>query len=184
MSGTINERLGRKPAAILAVGLAIALALAAVGLRQNTPPPSGLEGQRAPQIDLPILALQPARAPARWVKPVLGKATLLHFWGPSCAPCVKQAPAVAALHQEGVKSGAFEVITISAEDVPDIRAFLRETGHSYPVLHDADGRAHGSYRVNAIPVDFVIDKLGVVQQELRGPHDIDELRTLLNAAAQ
>ena len=184
MSGTINERLGRKPAAILAVGLAIALALAAVGLRQNTPPPSGLEGQRAPSIDLPILPLRPTPTPARWTKPALGKATLLHFWGPSCAPCVEQAPAVAALHAEGAKSGAFEVITISAEDVPDIRAFLREKGHSYPVLHDADGRAHGSYRVNAIPVDFVIDKLGVVRKELRGPHDIDDLRALLADAAR
>ena len=175
---------GRRPAAILAIGVAIALALAAVGLRQNTAPPSGLEGKQAPVFSLPLLTAKPTRKPTVVQVPSSGKPTLLHFWGPSCAPCVAESPAIAKLYAEGKASGAFDVITVSAEDVPDIRAFIREKGHDYPVLYDADGRGHGHYHVNAIPVDFIIDGAGVVRHERRGASSEDELRDLLKQVAK
>ncbi|MCO4759910.1 MAG: TlpA family protein disulfide reductase [Myxococcales bacterium] len=178
------EPSGRKPAAIIAVGVAFALVFAAIGLRQTTPPPSGLEGKMAPTFALPLLTATPQPEPERVTVPSKSRPTLLHFWGPSCAPCVEHAPVVAKLHAEGVKSGAYDVVTVTAEDVPDVRAFMREKKHTYPVLYDADGRAHGKYFVSAIPVDFIIDKSGAVLRELRGPRDIDELKELLVQAAK
>ncbi len=171
---------GRRSAAIVAVGLALALAFAAIGLRQQTPAPSGLEGQQAPRGVLPVLTATPQPKPTRVPVPMPGKRHLLHFWGPNCAPCVEEAPVIQRLHRAaGGPTGAFAVVTVSAEDVPDIRGFMRDKGYDFPVLLDANGFVHGQFRVSAIPATFVVDAKGVVVRELRGPQGYDELHGLL-----
>lgn len=197
---TMQERLGRRPAAILAVGVALALALAAVGLRQRQSPPGALVGKAAPTFTLTAVqpspsgrtktgggakagggaAARPASPAIQW--PRHGRVTLVHFWGPSCAPCVATAPAIASVAAEAARTGAFDVVTVSAEDLPEIRAFLRESKHSYRVLHDPNGFVHGQYGVQGIPADFVIAADGRIVRDQRGERDVSELRDWLQQA--
>lgn len=170
---------GRRAAGVLTVVVALGLAMAAVGLRQTQPPPAGLEGQRVAPLSLPRIGLRPQPEVERVeVGAATGRPTLLHFWGPSCAPCVQEAPAIDALARE------HDVWTVSAEDVVEIRAMMLTKGLTYPVLHDAAGAAHERFRVSAIPATFVLDGQGVVRRELRGPQPIETLREAMAAAAQ
>ncbi|MEY3011507.1 MAG: hypothetical protein RIT45_242 [Pseudomonadota bacterium] len=172
----------RRATAIATVTVALALALVAVGLRRTTPPASGLEGERIAPVSLAVLTMRPHPDVQRVALGApTGKPTLVHFWGPSCAPCVEEAPAIDALAAEADGAG-FEVLTISAEDAPDIRELMLGKGLQFRVLHDAAGAAHTAFRVAAIPHSFVLDAQGVVRREFVGPQPTATLREALLAA--
>jgi thiol-disulfide isomerase/thioredoxin len=171
----------RRGAAVLTVAVALALAAAAVGLRQTRPPPSGIEGQKVTPLRLARLTLEPQAEVAQIeIGAGYGRPSLVHFWGPSCGPCVDEAPAIAALARG---AGAYSVWTITAEDAEDVRAMLRRLGLDFPVLHDAAGAAHRAFGVSAIPHSFVLDGEGVVLRQFVGPASADTLREALNDAA-
>lgn len=180
--GQAENPRSRRAAGVLTVTVAAALVLVAIGLRRTAPPPSGLEGQRVEPIALPRLPLRPQPEVERiTLGAANGRATLVHFWGPSCAPCVEEAPQIAAVSTAAGGFGA-EVWTVSAEDVVEIRAFLLGAGLQLPVLHDATGQAHERFRVAAIPHTFVLGKDGAVRHEWLGPQDKATLLAALRQA--
>lgn len=180
--GPVEHPRSRRAAGVLSVAVAIALVLAAIGLRRTAPPPSGLEGQRIAPTALPRIPLRPQPEVERVsLGAANGHATLVHFWGPSCAPCVEEAPQIAQVAAEAGGFGA-EVWTVSAEDVVEIRAFLLGAGLQLPVLHDAAGTAHERFRVAAIPHTFVLGKDGAVHREWLGPQDAATLLAALRKA--
>ncbi len=171
----------RRATAIATITVAVALALVAVGLRRTAPPPSGLEGERIAPVSLAVLTMRPHPEVQRVdLGAATGKPTLVHFWGPSCAPCVEEAPAIDALAAAAAAEG-FAVLTVSAEDAPDIRELMLGKGLRFRVLHDAAGAAHSAFRVAAIPHSFVLDGQGVVRREFVGPQPTATLREALLA---
>jgi peroxiredoxin len=96
-----------------------------------------------------------------------GRPLLLHFWAPSCGPCVAELPRWQALADRG-RSAGFDVLTVSGDDEPDVRAFLAERHLTLPVVLDATGRIHGAYAVAGIPHTVAIDRQGIVTRELSG----------------
>ena len=175
---------GRRSAAIIAVGLALALALAAIGMRNQAHVPGGLEGQVAPKFTLPVITARPRPKPIPYAVPGLHPRTrLIHFWGPSCAPCLEELPAIEKLFRQGSDGGAgWEVVTITAEDTADVREFLGRHEYGFPILQDADGAAHEAWRVSSIPISYVVRRDGVIHRELGGKQTYDSLAAALEAA--
>ncbi|GEM_PF-2788816 len=163
--------------ALLALGIAAAAVFTAIGLKQNTRPASGLEGQRAPSVNLAVLPLTATPEVTRVAIPedLAGKPFVLHFWGPHCQPCLAEAPQLVALHKRAAAEG-FELLTVSGDDVQDIRAYMNKSGHTYRVLHDPAGKAHKAFVVSSIPRTLVVDGNGTVTHEADIGERIDTLK--------
>lgn len=174
----------RRAAAAIAIGLAIALALAAVGMRSHAHVPGGLEGQVAPRFSLPVITPTPKPRPVFYAVP--GKhprPILLHFWGPSCAPCLAELPIIDKLFLAGVEGSAgWEVVTVTAEDTSDVRQYVARERTSFPILQDADGAAHEAWRVSSLPTSYIIRRDGVIHRELSGKQTEASLTEALEAA--
>lgn len=179
---TSAEARARRQGALAAVALA-ALALAlALALRAPVRAPAGLEQQRVEPTVLPrIDPAAPSAGEPIEVGGARGVPVLLHFWGPSCAPCVREAPIIADLAHSIHPA---EVWTITTEGSDEVRSFLRERGLSFPVLQDVALAAHRAFLVSQIPATFVLDRDGVIARELRGPQTEATLRAAVAAASR
>lgn len=174
----------RTKAAIAALVLALVLAAVAVGVRRRAPAPSGLEGQRVQPVSIARLSLHPTADVERVeVGGSRHKPVLLHFWGPSCAPCVEEAPRIDAVARDAEVQG-YEVWTVSAEESTEIRELMLRKGWQFPVLHDIALLVHQQFRVSAIPVSVVLDGDGVVQRHWVGPQAERDVREALALAAR
>jgi peroxiredoxin len=156
-------------------GAAIVFAVLGFALLQRQVPhvPTGLEGTTAPDFTLPaVTADRAAAAHILGPKQSRGRPLLVHFWAPSCAPCVADLPRWQKLWQARDPSQPnFDLLTVAGDDLPQVRGFLAARGFTLPVLHDEDGRAHRSYRVIGIPMTFAVDAQGAVVREWQGPVD-------------
>jgi thiol-disulfide isomerase/thioredoxin len=62
-----------------------------------------------------------------------GKALLINFWATWCAPCRREMPLLQALHNEQPQTG-IQVVGIAIDRLPDVEAYITESGISYPIL--------------------------------------------------
>ena len=181
-SSLADQAPARTKAAVAAIVFALILAAVAIGVRQQAPAPSGLEGQRVQPVTIARLGLHPTPAVEQIeVGGSRHKPVLLHFWGPSCAPCVQEAPQIDAIARDADSQG-YEVWTVSAEETTEIRELMLRKGWQFQVLHDVALLAHAQFRVSAIPVSVVLDGEGVVLRHWIGPQPEQDLRDALAAA--
>lgn len=90
-----------------------------------------------------------------------GKIVLLDFWGTWCAPCVAEAPKLAAVYQK-LKDKGFEIISLAKEDkIESIKIFIssREMNWYHSLLQEDTTKL---YRVQSYPTYFLIDKKGKI----------------------
>src|SRR5690606_19693731 len=66
-----------------------------------------------------------------------GQLTIVNFWASWCAPCVREMPALDALHKE---QPSVNVVGIGLDTVANIEAFARKTPVSYPLLTAGAGK--------------------------------------------
>lgn len=105
---------------------------------------------------------------------VQGRPVILHFWNIACGPCVAEIPALQEEHGKDDPNGPLFISVLTGgdeSDRPDIEAFIREKGITFPVLWDAPdpqkqgwGLTSEEYGVYAIPTDATIDPSGRVTQ--------------------
>lgn len=87
---------------------------------------------------------------------------LLDFWYTTCAPCIKDAPRLADLHEKHAEDG-LRIIGISPDSESNIREFAKKFGHDWPqILETADDPIHMDYRVRGYPAKFLIDREGKI----------------------
>lgn len=91
-----------------------------------------------------------------------GRLVLLDFWFTTCAPCIKDAPRLADLHQKHAADG-LRIIGISPDSESNIREFAEKFGHDWPqILETTDDPIHTDYRVRGYPAKFLIDREGKI----------------------
>ncbi len=104
---------------------------------------------------------------------------LVVFWSVSCAPCVAEAPRLAAFYRELHPLGLNMVAVAMAGDPPSlVFDFTRHFDIQYPVALDIDGtvaRAFGG--VNAIPRAILVGPDGRIAEDHLGRVDWGQLRT-------
>ena len=106
-----------------------------------------------------------------------GKVVLIDAWATWCGPCRETMPRVQELYNE-FKDQGLEVLAVSNETAPVVSRFLKDNTYTYPFYLDLDGSFGEDYKVESIPVAFVIDKNGNIV--FRGhPGDHQKLRTAI-----
>lgn len=109
-----------------------------------------------------------------------GRVTLISFWSPTCAPCVKEIPEFKALYQELHAQGLQMLAVTMPYDPPgQVIEFARQRAINYPIALDIEGKAAQAYGVQAVPRLFVIDRQRRIVLDHQGPIDMLQLRPLL-----
>lgn len=116
---------------------------------------------------------------------------IVEFWATWCGPCKQSLPELQRLHERYAARG-LTIMAVSTDEPrnrPKIGSTARSLGLTFPVLIDADKRAAQLYRVESVPMTFLIDREGRVRALHRGYRrgDIEileqELLPLLDAPA-
>jgi peroxiredoxin len=157
--------------AVIVVGV-VALYL---GLQEVRPRGDALGGavfgQAAPDFEATDLAGRPFR-----LAETRGKVALVVFWATWCAPCVREVPALNALH-DALHDKGLEVVGLNVEvdDVPQVREFVRERDVRYRVVID-DGSAARAWGLVTLPSLALVGRDGVVRWKTAGSVSERELR--------
>ena len=101
-----------------------------------------------------------------------GKVVLLDFWGVWCAPCVAEAPKLAAIYHKLHEKG-FEVIGIHmGNEMAALRKFIAEKGMPWSQsIEEERGALHRLFRVDRWPTYYLIGKDGTIQANNLRPGD-------------
>ncbi|HBP28923.1 MAG TPA: thioredoxin [Advenella kashmirensis] len=90
-----------------------------------------------------------------------GQLTIINFWASWCAPCVREMPALDALHK---KQQSVNVVGIGLDTVANIEAFARKTPVSYPLLTAGAGKISLMRKLGnpkgGLPFTLVLDSKG------------------------
>jgi thiol-disulfide isomerase/thioredoxin len=178
---------GRRPNSVLYIFLIIPLlsVVAAVltvtatgGFDPNpTPPPvtlqplSQLVGQSAPNFELPDLDGNLER-----LSSYRGRVVFVNFWATWCEPCKREMPAFQQFMQSQPEGGPIILAVNASEPVELIQSFLDDYNVTdLPVLLDAEYQAQDAYNTEFYPITFVVDKGGIIQDQIRGELTLDDL---------
>lgn len=128
----------------------------------------------APDIRLPRLAGGELSLASRH-----GGPTLLVFFTTTCAPCVTEAPTLAAFYPEFRRDGGEIVAVALAQDAPArVADFAKRLRLPYPIVFDLKGEAARAYNVRAIPQAVLVDARGRIVWERLGALAMPQLRRL------
>lgn len=112
-----------------------------------------------------------------------GKVVLLNFWATWCGPCREEIPEFEQLQRE--YAGKLQVIGMSVDELPaaEVAKKAAALGINYPVAMASNAVQQRFGPINSIPVTWVIDPQGQLQQRNHGanPYTVfnAEVRTLL-----
>lgn len=109
-----------------------------------------------------------------------GKVVLVNFWATWCPPCRQEIPSMEKLWQQFGKDGmVILAISVDKGSSDDLKAFVKETGMTFPVFRDNEGGklgkvAEGMYGITGVPESFVVDRQGIVQEKIIGSIEWDK----------
>ncbi len=101
-----------------------------------------------------------------------GRVILLNFWATWCGPCRVEMPAMEQLYRAYSRKD-FEILAVSTDPQgPAVtRPFQQENQLTFPILHDAEYRVGLMYGARTLPMTFMVDRQGVVRQQIFGARD-------------
>lgn len=100
-----------------------------------------------------------------------GKVIVYNVWGSWCAPCRKEAPALAAAAKATTDKATFVGIDVRDTGTAQASALVREAGITYESVFDPDGRLlllFPSLPPSAIPTTIVVDAEGRIAARILG----------------
>jgi peroxiredoxin len=120
-------------------------------------------GQAAPPLALPDLDGWP------WtLSDQQGQVVLIAFWTTWCTPCLTELDHIQTLYDAHLPGLVIITVCQEARDADSVRAFVRERGWSFPVLHDAELITVHRYQVRAVPRTLLVDQEGMVRYDHLG----------------
>jgi peroxiredoxin len=154
----------------MVVGIVLAgLALGVWALMQFGPATGPIQpGSRAPE----FRALDIATGDSVSLSDYRGKVTLVNIWATWCGPCRAEMPSMQRAYAQ-LKDRGFEIAAVSIDEgsVEDVKAFQREFGLTFDILHDRSGRVQQVYQTTGVPESFLLDRKGVIVKRLIGDHN-------------
>lgn len=88
-----------------------------------------------------------------------GRPTVVNLWASWCAPCVREMPALQAVHAK--TQGGVRFVGVDTQDKKDSAAgLLQATGVTYEQRDDPDGVVRAALRAPGLPVTVVYDTRG------------------------
>lgn len=161
-----RSRVALGPAAVLVIGLAVALA-ACGGTESGTdrPPVATAPGEAAPVAPagdaVPALEVESFDGGTVSLTDYSGRPLVVNFWASWCPPCIAEMPDLESVHR--ATSGEVAFVGVNTQDTPDRAAELvDETGVTYDLVRDPDGELARAFEVFGMPSTFYVDADGVI----------------------
>lgn len=116
-----------------------------------------------------------------------GKTVFLNFWATWCGPCRIEMPDIQKLYETYETEGDNAVIILGVaapglgqeKDEAGIKAFLDESGYTYPTLMDTTGDLFSEYGISSFPTTFMIDREGNVFGYVSGALNEDMMKNII-----
>jgi peroxiredoxin len=153
----------------MVVGMVLAgLALGIWALMQFGPAEPVQVGSRAPA----FRALDISTGDSVALSDYRGKVTLVNIWATWCGPCRAEMPSMQEAYAQ-LKDKGFAIAAVSIDEgsIEDVRAFQRELGLTFDILHDRSGRIQQVYQTTGVPESFLLDRDGTIVKRLIGDHN-------------
>ena len=167
----MKKRWGTDMRCFPALLLSSALTLSVAGCSEEPELMEEASGKQAPDFVLPDLEGRPWQ-----LSQARGQVLLINFWATWCAPCRREMPALARLH-EALAGEKFQVIGIHVGPSAEINRFLDETPVSFPILMDAD-LALADWNIPMLPTTLLIDAEGRSRYWALGEREWDSPQAL------
>jgi thiol-disulfide isomerase/thioredoxin len=107
-----------------------------------------------------------------------GTPVVVNFWASTCPPCVREMPALEAVHQAAGGDVAF--VGVAVNDRVDAAVERAEaTGVTYPLVADPRGELFAGAGGTLLPTTLVLDADGEVVRRLSGETTAAELVEVL-----
>lgn len=104
-----------------------------------------------------------------------GQVVLINIWATWCQPCRVEMPSIERLYRVYGPKG-LRVVAVSIDDPGTdsaIRAFVRDMGMTFDVLHDPAGTIEHAYQVTGYPETVIVGKDGVIRKKVAQATDWD-----------
>ena len=102
-----------------------------------------------------------------------GQVVMINVWATWCLPCRVEMPSIEALHKTYGPKG-LKIVAVSIDDPgsdPGIRAFAKQYGLTFEILHDPKGEITDLYDVTGYPETIIIGRDGVIRKKLMSATD-------------
>jgi cytochrome c biogenesis protein CcmG, thiol:disulfide interchange protein DsbE len=97
-----------------------------------------------------------------------GNVVVLRFWADWCAPCTAEFPVIEKTYQE-MRGKGLDIIAVNVRQ-PEARVkdYVRKFDLSHTIALDRDGKISERYGVKSLPMNFIIDRDGVLKEVIIG----------------
>ena len=127
-------------------------------------------GSKAPQFSAFTLDTVPRE---KRLSDYRGQVVMINVWATWCLPCRVEMPSIEALNKSYASKG-LKIVAVSIDDPGTdaaIRAFVKQYGLTFEVLHDPQGKISDLYDVTGYPETFIVGKDGVIRKKLMSATD-------------
>lgn len=157
---------GRQQLAIgaLVVGITAAIAYGATHYLRKELFPVEI-GSKAPEFTAYTLDSVPRQ---KSLDDYRGQVLMLNVWATWCLPCRVEMPSIEALHKAYGPKG-LKIVAVSIDDPGTdsaIRAFAKQYGLTFEILHDPKGEITEHYDISGYPETFIVGRDGVIRKKL------------------
>ena len=85
-----------------------------------------------------------------------GKPIILNFWASWCGPCKMEMPEIQKFYEQYGDQIHFLLVSVD-ESVDTAKAFVSDSGYTFPVYFDTTSEGAYTYGASSIPLTFFID---------------------------
>lgn len=96
-----------------------------------------------------------------------GQVVLLNVWATWCEPCRIEMPSMEELYRAYGPRG-LHIVAVSIDDAASedsIRAYAKDLGLTFEILHDPTHAIEKAYQTTGYPESFVIDRNGTIRRK-------------------